>query len=523
VRPEASAVSVGRAWVIGLALLALAGIGLVRMTVRHGVSLGSDSAAYFAAARNLVAGHGLSWLSGGEQARPLVLHAPLYPLGLALFELASIDLAAAAGWINAIAFGLSALVLALLIVRLTGSRLFALLGSLIFLLSGEMLQLHAWAMSDPIYLSLSLVAILLAGLFLADRRGPLLVLMALFASAAYLARYAGLALVVSLAIAVAVVPGAVRARRWVEAGVVLAVGVLPVGLWFARNQALTGQFAGRTLGWSGADAGQALDQTARVVLSWFAPTRFVDWMQAHPPVLTVAVLGLAVGTVLALGVAIAGTPADGRESRRALLIVLGMYLSAYFGLMAFSTFFSRPGTDLNARTLSPVYPILLALAVAALAYLGSSSKPALRWLGIGLCLLLLAGKAYDTLRQFSPRLDQPGGYASAAWKKSPTIAALIRRAPELVYTDDIAAVYLLANPNVLLVPLAAESATGEPRADYRQNLDTMRRRIRDGEAVLALFDVEPWPTEFAPLDELTSGLAAVEVLEDGVIYGASGG
>jgi hypothetical protein len=503
----------------GLGGVALAGAGLVLTSTRHGVSLGSDSAAYFAAARNLVAGHGLSWLSGGGEARPLVLHAPLYPLALAAFELLSVDLAVAARGLNAMALGMSALVLGLLIHRLTDRWLFAVLGSAILVVSGEFLQIHVWAMSDPIYISLSLLAMLLAALYLADRRRPELAALAAVASAAYLARYAGLALVASIVLAVAVVPGAIRARRWLDAAIVLAVGLIPMGLWFARNARLTGQFAGRTLGWSSADPRAAIDQTAAVILNWFLPTRLVDRLQGLYPILTVVAVAALIGGLVLLGLAIRRWSGAEHSSRVALLVVLGVYLVAYLGMMAMSVLFSRPGTDLNVRTLSPVYPVLLALIAAGLAALWSLHVLWIRLLVVGLSVAFLGAKAFDAYRLVDTRLGEPLGYASRAWQTSPTMAALVELSPDLVYTDDIAAVYLLANPRVMLVPLQADSATGESRSNYDMDLQTMRRRIERGEALLALFHPEAWPPELAPYDELTSGLAPIGSFEDGLIFG----
>jgi hypothetical protein len=83
-----------------LVLATLAGLRLFALATQHGLGLGSDSAAYIAAGRNFVDGHGLSWLSGGREVRPLVLHAPLYPLMLAAFEALSIDSIPAARVVN---------------------------------------------------------------------------------------------------------------------------------------------------------------------------------------------------------------------------------------------------------------------------------------------------------------------------------------------------------------------------------------------------------------------------------------
>jgi hypothetical protein len=435
------------------------------------------------------------------------------------FELLSIDLVVAARWINAVALALSVLVLGLLILRLTDQWPFAVLGALILLTSSEFLTIHTWAMSDPLYIALSLLAMLLTGHYLVGRGWGVLLAAAAVASAAYLARYTGLALVATLALTLAVIPGARRARRWREVGLVLAVGLIPIGLWFARNVRLTGQFAGRSLGWSGADASAAVTQTAAVILNWLMPVRVVDWLQARPSFLAAAALTGLLGVLLGVGLMIRARSHPQSSRRPFLMVLLGVYTVTFLGLMAFSVFFSRPGADLDGRTLSPLYPVLLALVIALLAWLWSSRVLWIRVVVVIVVVGFLGEKVLTSYREIQGPMRRPLGYASAAWQDSPTIATLVELSPDLVYTDDIAAVYLLANRHVYLVPLRQESATGESRSDYEMNMDRMRQRIEAGRALVALFHTESWPAELAPLDKLTSGLKPVAVLEDGIIYG----
>jgi hypothetical protein len=71
----------GRRWWFAVAILALAGTGLVLLsTAKYGAGISPDSTAYFDVARNLLAGKGLVFHAGG----PLVIYAPLYPILLAL-------------------------------------------------------------------------------------------------------------------------------------------------------------------------------------------------------------------------------------------------------------------------------------------------------------------------------------------------------------------------------------------------------------------------------------------------------
>ena len=506
-----------------LGLLAVAGIGLLALATRRGVALGSDSAAYIAAARSFVQGSGLSWLSGGVEARPLVLHAPLYPLVLAGFEALSIDSLVAARVINGLAFGLSILLFGILLHRLTRSWGFSLYGALILMCTGEFFAVYVWAMSDPLYIVLSLATLLLAVLFLEGGHLPLFVALSIGASTAYLTRYVGLSLVAALALVFLLTPGTSPFRRWAQAGVFVVAAVVPIGVWFARNAWLTGQIAGRTFGSSGASLLGGSEQAASIILNWFLPLRLVDWLRERSPLLTIAGLLGMVGLALILGLSLHSRATRGQASSALMGFLMGVYSLAFLGLVGFSYLYSRPGTDINERTLSPVYPATLAMVLAMLAWFWSSRLGWLRGLVLVACVVFLRNKAVYTYGVIDDLRSRGEGYASKAWQESPTIAKLVELSPDLVYTDDIAAVYLLASPNVYLVPLRLEVVTGLPRSDYEENLETMRQRIDRHRTLLVLFRPDSLPPYLAPLDDLVADLVPLARLDDGVIYGPGRG
>src|SRR4030067_791553 len=85
--------------------------------------------------------------------------------------------------------------LGLLAWRMTPSLSAGLILSALFVASGEMLQVHAVAMSEPLFIFLSLLSLWMFDLYFErDHHWLWLILCALFVGAAYLTRYAGLAL-----------------------------------------------------------------------------------------------------------------------------------------------------------------------------------------------------------------------------------------------------------------------------------------------------------------------------------------
>ena len=504
-----------------LIILSFIAVGLFVVATRRGLALGSDSAAYFAAARNLVDGFGLSWLSGGVEVKPLVLHAPFYSITLAAFESLSIDSAEASRVINAVAYGFTIILFGVLVFRLTTSRIFSLFGLLILISTGEFFQVFAWAMSDPLYIVISLAALVFILLYLENKSDLFYIIGVLSASCAYLTRYTGLSLVVALTFVILVAPHISKKSRLIRAIILFSAGILPTSLWYIRNWLITGQIAGRTFGRNAAGLLEGSGQAVSIILNWFLPLNLVEWLQVRSPILSVislvGILGLGLVVILSLG-AWSGRSKSHQEST---IVVIGIYTLAYLCLMGYSYLYSLPGTDFIDRTFSPIYPLLLALFLMMLQWIWEVKWVWFRAVVVIASLMLLRNKVVYTYYVVDGLIKNGQGYTSTAWQESETIKKLNELSPDLVYTDDIAAVYLLTETNVFLVPVRLDMVDGSPRPDYQKNLSLMHDRISHKQALLVLFQPDSLLPELAPYDQLVDGLEVISNLDDGVIYGQS--
>lgn len=437
-------------------LLALASFGVVLWASRWGLSLGSDSAVYVAAARNFLEGKGLSWLSGGGEVRPLTLHAPLLPIALAAAEAVGVNAVSFARMLNAACLGLEVLLVGTIAIRLTHSRVLAVSAALVMAGTGEMYRVHTWLMSEPLFIALTLAGVLA----LLEHQGDRKVLWLLASSAAFglagLTRYGGLALPAAGAGFLMLDPATPWRRRLGESGVMLALGVGPTAVWMARNQMLTGQTGGRTFGphlelWP-----SLRDQAFGIIANWFAPLRLVEWIADRPGAIAALV------SLTAIGLAFTGTVLLRRRIRRDLAantarsgpVLLAACLLSYLAVAFFAALFSSPGADLNERVLSPVYPLLWLVMVSALGLAWSRGRLAGK-LAVGLLLLLLVrNKTVDTYWTLRGLGADGIGYSSRAWRSSPTIEEVVAMDPGVIYTNDTAAIYLLANRPSYWVPWA---------------------------------------------------------------------
>jgi hypothetical protein len=121
------------------------------------------------------------------------------------------------------------------------------------------------------------------------------------------------------------------------------------------------------------------------------------------------------------------------------------------------------------------------------------------------------------------RLQADGqGAAARAWRES-LLVDWVRGLPAGVpiYSNEIDVLYLYTGRQAYQVPLRWDSVQEAERADYLEQLTTMRADILRRGAVLVLFNtIDKQQAFFASREELTEGLVESVRVEDGGVYAA---
>src|ERR1044071_7029191 len=140
-----------------LTLIALIGMLLIIRATPNGLGLSDDSIAYIAGARSMLAGHGYreAWLASNG---PVTHFPPAFSSVLAFVGLFGMDSLRAARWVNALLFALNAGLLGILGWRMTRSLVAGIVLAAFFFVGGEIFQVHAVAMSEPLFIFLSLLS-----------------------------------------------------------------------------------------------------------------------------------------------------------------------------------------------------------------------------------------------------------------------------------------------------------------------------------------------------------------------------
>jgi hypothetical protein len=490
--------SIDQLWLISLILTSLSGILVILYATRWGAALSDDSYFYIHAARDLLSGNGFT----------LTPHfPPSLTLWLSAVGLLGLDPLEAVRWTNALAFGMNIFLTGWLIRMISNSTVFSLLGALLFLASNTLIEAHAWAMSEPLYISLSLLGF---GSFLrAIRKGrfPSLILSAIVFGLAAATRYIGVSLLIAATLVLISLqtisdPKLNRKRFTYGFGFSLA-GAAPLLAWVIRNQLLTGRPTTRVLAWHPIEGSQWW-AGLNTLLLWISPGRFVHGKEIY----WLAAAGLLFITWLFV------TPIRKRNhlshqilsllrSSEGLLLLL--YVFSYLGLLVLARMLFDSRIPLDGRLLSPVLSTALILTMVLFAKLWSPRGVWVRTILVMACLFLLVVNSTRSLEIVRSYHENGRGYASARDHISETYAYL-RNKPDIpIYSNAKAAVYFWTGRDSQSIPSSAGLA--EMRADMQQT-----------GAFMVIFDSIPVELYQVTLAELTEGLVEQIRLSEATIY-----
>ena len=239
-------------WHIGLllgliAVSAWVGFKFFRATEPYGIGVRSDSVAYFMSAHNFAHGIGMGRMTGDGNFKPMTHWPPLYPLVLSLFEFGGVPALTGARWLGVLLMAAVVFLTGLCLARMTHSLWFALAGALILAISPALWETSLYAMTEPLYLVLCLLAYLLLDQYLEKGRWPWLVACGLALGGCFLTRYVGFTLAGAFAIIL------LFQRRWtlmerLKRSLALgAISLAPIGLWMVRNWLQGGTATNRSL------------------------------------------------------------------------------------------------------------------------------------------------------------------------------------------------------------------------------------------------------------------------------------
>jgi hypothetical protein len=421
--------------VLLLALVVGIGTFLVWYSTRWGAGLISDTFQYVASARSFAAGTGFSIPYGDGLLEPMTKYPPMFSIALAVFELVGISALQGARFINIFLFGVNIFLVFISVRQLTQSYYFSLLAALLFSISFVLIEVHSWALTEPLYICLGLCTILVLARYFKETNRMWLILSAFLAAGVFLTRYVGLSLILAVLIVIFLSPLDLK-RKLTDALLFGAISVLPIALWTLRGYLLTATLNDRVIQFHPLTEKNYIS-ALNVIFEWFLPAPLVDR--------TLKILLLLSG-ILILGILIYLLRAyRGRWSsltqNNEIIALHILYPFTYGAMIIVSKTWVDVDIGLSDRMLSPMLVSLLILFVVLLSYLWNNvarARIAVALVALGLFAYYLSGTVVSV-----PRFHQGGiGIARRGWNRSEPVRALRTYSSFSIYTNSISSLYL---------------------------------------------------------------------------------
>jgi hypothetical protein len=479
-------------WLIGLI-----GVVVVLVQTRFGPGASGDSSSYLMGAQNLIAGHGFYRFSGGYELKPITGFPPGFSVALAGAGLLLRDLYAASRALNAVLMGANLILAGWLIHRYTRSWLAAALGEILILCSATQLNLASWVMSEPLYITFSLIFFVCLILYLDGGSTWVIGLGGLAAAAGILTRFAGLSMTAAGAVAMLAFGGAALRRRIGDIALFSGISLVPFLLWTQRNAALAGTRVDRQLAYHAIDP-ELVRLFLADISSWFVPHEVPLPTAARAAVaifIAVGVLGGFVWVSVRKGsgwrTKVSRFDISHPGLAGALPWSLVLYLGAYAAVLAVNSLLLDASTTATAppRYLAPAYVAAVLLIVCAAHDLLAGAAWQRRWVvTAAVYLLVLIG--YN-LWDASAAVADPFptlGYTARRTTWEQTVGAIDgyeTRGP--VVSNNPEMVYILTGKPAYVRPISYDQYQEQAREDYQQQLRDITAILNKG-SVFVVFE-----------------------------------
>ncbi|GAB4352521.1 MAG: hypothetical protein Kow0099_36750 [Candidatus Abyssubacteria bacterium] len=498
-------------------LLAPSAIGILALLLitRWGIGSVSDSAIYIGAARNLLAGRGLTVPFGAIINTPMTHYPPLFPALLAATGLVGVDPIHGARWLQAFLLGANIFLVGLIVARYTHNSFWApTIAAFLTLSSSVVLMIHAWAISEPLFIFFGVLGFVLLSDYLEHKKPALLVGSAAATALAFLSRYTGAALVATGLAALILFPKRPRHEKLRDCVVFAGISVIPIALWAVRNLQVAGSAANRQV-FVHPISSVHFQQALVTIATWATPPRV-------PASIAAVILCAGVGCLAVLHFVMQRHHPD-ETPRPRILHILVIFIAGYAALLVFSISFFDAHTTLDSRILSPIHVALLIIIV------GMGNRA---WNGAHKCRALKMGMLVAAFLFCSFHVYRGGawafrtytyglGFATETWRDNEFIRqveALPANAP--IYSNGMDAVYILAGRPCRNLPAKMSPVTLQPNPHYAMELSEMKQELDREDGAIVYFKGNIHRRYFPTEAELTALLPLRPVVEmpEGSIY-----
>ena len=503
---------------------------IISVTSRFGPGISEDSIAYIAAIRNILNGRGFSVLfdlKGNQLNLWLPMHdnelyhilpwPPLFPFIISIFGFAGFNLIESARWINAFFFGANIALILLIIRKYTRSLLLIIFSSIIFITFKNMIHVHTYVWSEPLFLFLSLLGFYFLFYFLENNKIYNFLISSLSFSLAFFTRTVGISLIAAGVIAILFFSKLKIKNKIIYSLFFTIIGFLPFLTWTLKNKFIFGyttvEFLIHPLKFDN------LKEALRTVFSWF-------YLDILPFKMSLILLVIIIITIIFTSIYISiknkkrSTNNAYKLSSRIMNIFLIFTFFYIITVLCARSFFDA-NIRMDGRILIPVFIstfiIIVLFIKRSLDYF--RNKKDIKFIIFIFCEILFVFALSTLAFGIKEFYEEGQGYNSKEWLKSDTIRELKdMNSAEAIYTNNPYAIYFYLDKNPNPFPTKMNIYTAKKNINYIKDLNKTIEEIRGKNGLIVLFDLRQY--YLAEEKELLKDykLILIKDTQDGAIY-----
>ncbi|MBK9928065.1 MAG: hypothetical protein IPP66_22575 [Anaerolineales bacterium] len=276
-------------FLVFLSFISLVGMSMaIYITYPYGAGVSGDAARNLSVAHSLLKGNGFFDLFG----KPLVYWPPLYSILLAGLGVITHEDVFIGGWyLNVALYGLNIFFSGVLLYRIFRTRLlYAVIGSLLTLLSISSFRIHVNIASDPLYIAFSLLFLIATCQYADTRSSNSLLAMVIFSALATLQRYVGITLIVVGVSLIARQNWGNWRKTFLDSLKFSILSSLPIAAWiFWHNYLKYGAIAGNP--YNTFLPSENVRASLIKIIRWFIPFQLLpDFLVTYPWVLLIGLV-----------------------------------------------------------------------------------------------------------------------------------------------------------------------------------------------------------------------------------------
>jgi len=449
-----------------------------------GAGVSFDSIMYLGGAKNILSGIGFF-----NNNLPISHFPPFFSILLAATGIVEKNPLQAARILNAILFAVNTGIF-ILTVYLTAGRNFltTILAALLFIFSAQLIEIHAYAWSEPLFITLLLLSTLFLCLYVNKPRSSLLFATSISLGFAIITRYIGIALFPILLFIIFFSENNGKFGKSIRNTITcFLLTSLPLSILFVRNLMVSGSTTDRSFVIHPVPIFTYFTEIMNGIFNFFVPNPL-------PLIGEIAIFGLIVAILVFIITRYVKEIGWQLINWRSLSVIMAtssiLFTLSYIIFLYISISSFDGSTPVNIRILSPIFVLLIPGIFTTIWTVSANIKKPILWsLFLVIVIITLILNMPSAITEATDIKENGLGYTSQQWNNSETLD-YIKSLPEgiKIYSNGAEVINYLTDGQSILIPRKNNAMTMENNSLYDKQVDAMCKEINNKTAFLVYFD-----------------------------------